>query len=102
MAAESQNNEDRTFPDIPYKWSGKVTDEEIHQVYEHLKRERFWISEAHNSRKKPRGQGAGVRAEIPGAPDRQPAAERVRLLRFSHGQFRGGGALHGRGVGAGP
>jgi hypothetical protein len=65
MAADCNDIEDRTFPDIPYEWSGNVTDEEIHQVYEHLKRERFFVTEAYDGHKNHAGNNPGLVLKYP-------------------------------------
>jgi hypothetical protein len=65
MADSDQENEGRTFSDIPYRWSGSATDDEIHQVYEHLKRERFWITETYDSGKNHAGKNPGLTLRMP-------------------------------------
>ncbi|WP_449246277.1 hypothetical protein [Desulfarculus baarsii] len=58
----TERREKVVFPDIPYEWTGGLTDEEFHTVFEHFRRERFFVGEAYDATKNhERGPGITLR-----------------------------------------
>ena len=58
----TERREKVAFPDIPYEWTGELTDAEFHAVFEHFRRERFFIGEAYDAKKNhERGPGLALR-----------------------------------------